>query len=62
MKLFYVQIYIPAHCQVGQWYCTIETAFKDMPRSRWQYRCPEAMYIIFNPFCPGMYIIILGII
>jgi len=47
-----IQIHIPAHCQVGQWYCVIETAFKDMPKFRWQYRCPEAMFILFNPYCP----------
>lgn len=51
-NLLNIQINIPAHCQVGQWYCVIETAFKNMPMARRQYRCREAVYILFNPYCP----------
>jgi len=46
-----IQVHVPAHCAVGQWFCVVETAKKDQDQARLQYRCPQEIYIIFNPFC-----------
>ncbi|KAK7067664.1 hypothetical protein SK128_006967 [Halocaridina rubra] len=46
-----LQIHIPATCQVGLWRCVIETSTRNYPRARTQYRAPEDVFIIFNPFC-----------
>lgn len=46
-----LQIHIPATCPVGVWRCVVETATRNYPKSRTQYRAPEDIFIIFNPFC-----------
>jgi len=45
-----VEVNIPGSCPVGLWRCVLETASKDNPEVRLQYRCQEEMYVIFNPF------------
>jgi len=45
-----VEVNIPASCSIGMWRCVVETANKDNPEVRLQYRCQEEIYIIFNPF------------
>ncbi|XP_042232453.1 hemocyte protein-glutamine gamma-glutamyltransferase-like [Homarus americanus] len=46
-----LQVHIPATCSVGVWRCVVETATKNYPKNRTQYRAPEDLYVIFNPFC-----------
>merc|ERR1719369_319605 len=46
----HLEISIPASCPVGLWRCVIETSSAENPSYRLQYRCPEDIYIIFNPF------------
>jgi len=45
-----VEVNIPATCSVGLWRCVLETASRENPEVRLQYRCQEEMYVIFNPF------------
>jgi len=45
-----IEVNIPATCPVGMWRCVVETSSKEAPPARLQYRCPEDVYIIFNPF------------
>nr|XP_045590477.1 hemocyte protein-glutamine gamma-glutamyltransferase-like isoform X1 [Procambarus clarkii] len=45
-----LQVHIPATCQVGVWRCVVETATKNYPKNRTQYRAPEDVFVIFNPF------------
>ncbi|XP_071527713.1 hemocyte protein-glutamine gamma-glutamyltransferase-like [Panulirus ornatus] len=45
-----LQVYIPATCPVGVWRCVVETATKNLPNKRTQYRAPEDIFVIFNPF------------
>jgi len=49
-KSLKIEVYIPASCPVGIWHCVVETAMKESPAARIQYRCAEDVYIIFNPF------------
>ncbi|XP_047471047.1 hemocyte protein-glutamine gamma-glutamyltransferase-like isoform X3 [Penaeus chinensis] len=46
-----LQVHIPATCPVGVWRCVVETATRNYPKARTQYRAPEDMFVIFNPFC-----------
>jgi len=46
-----LQVHIPATCPVGLWRCVVETATKNYPKARTQYRAPEDIFILFNPFC-----------
>merc|ERR1719452_434764 len=45
-----VEVNIPGSCPVGLWRCVLETASKDNPEVRLQYRCQEEIYVIFNAF------------
>ncbi|XP_071533405.1 hemocyte protein-glutamine gamma-glutamyltransferase-like [Panulirus ornatus] len=45
-----LQVHIPATCPVGVWRCVVETATKNFPKNRTQYRSPEDIFVIFNPF------------
>jgi len=45
-----IEVNIPSSCPVGLWRCVIETSSADNPSYRLQYRCPDDVYIIFNPF------------
>jgi len=47
-----VEVNIPVFCSVGLWRCVLETATKDNPEVRLQYRCKEEIFVIFNPFEP----------
>ncbi|KAK4298187.1 hypothetical protein Pmani_029452 [Petrolisthes manimaculis] len=46
-----LQVHIPSACGVGLWRCVVETATRNCPKNRTQYRCFEDVYILFNPFC-----------
>ena len=50
IKCNWLQVFIPATCPVGMWRCVIETSTREAQSSRMQYRCPEDIYIVFNPF------------
>jgi len=45
-----IEVNIPASCPVGLWRCVIETSSHLAPPCRLQYRCPEELFVIFNPF------------
>jgi len=45
-----VEVNVPTSCPVGMWRCLVETSTKEDPASRMQYRSPDDIYIIFNPF------------
>ncbi|CAL4062123.1 unnamed protein product [Meganyctiphanes norvegica] len=46
-----LQVHIPATCPVGMWRCVVETATRNYPKARAQFRCAEEIYVLFNPFC-----------
>ncbi|KAF2351038.1 Transglutaminase N-terminal [Trinorchestia longiramus] len=46
-----VEIHVPPTAPVGMWRCVVDTSTQEAPNARLQYRCPEDIYIVFNPFC-----------
>jgi len=46
-----VEVHIPASSPVGMWRCVVETSTREDASARLQFRCPEDLYVLFNPFC-----------
>jgi len=45
-----VEVHIPASSPVGMWRCVVETSTREDSSARLQFRCPEDLYVLFNPF------------
>ncbi|KAJ8921066.1 hypothetical protein NQ315_015862 [Exocentrus adspersus] len=52
-----VNVRIPPTAQVGIWICSIQTNISGQKNNRRDYKFPDDIYIIFNPWCPedGVY-------
>lgn len=45
------QVHIPASAQVGQWHCWVQTNRQGQRDNRYDYKCEEDIYVLFNPWC-----------
>ncbi|KAJ8975426.1 hypothetical protein NQ317_018935 [Molorchus minor] len=52
-----IEIRIPPNTQIGIWECSIQTNIAKKRESRHDYKIPEDIYVLFNPWCPddGVY-------
>lgn len=45
------QVHVPATAPVGLWHCWVQTNRQGQRDNRYDYKCEEDIYILFNPWC-----------